>query len=144
MPTSKKLNKGLVKLTRENINEGRLGEKIKSISGSDKVLTKNELIKVSKYDYDSSPAPHFSEYVRRELEKVDSDLGINLYKDGLNIHTTLDSRIQSILTKAFDETMIKNQKIFNRDLLNNKERLEYVSRKSNISVDSLKVILKKH
>ena len=45
MPTSKKLNQGLVKLTKENINEGRLGEKIKSISGSDKVLTKNELIK---------------------------------------------------------------------------------------------------
>ena len=45
MSTTKKLNQGLVKLTKENINEGRLGEKIKSISGSDKVLTKNELIK---------------------------------------------------------------------------------------------------
>ncbi len=40
MPTSKKLNQGLVKLTKKNINDGRLGEKIKSISGSDKVLTK--------------------------------------------------------------------------------------------------------
>ena len=45
MTTTKKLNQGLVKLTKKNINEGRLGEKIKSISGSDKVLTKNELIK---------------------------------------------------------------------------------------------------
>ena len=45
MSTTKKLNQGLVKLTTENINEGRLGDKIKSISGSDKVLTKNELIK---------------------------------------------------------------------------------------------------
>ena len=45
MPTSKKINQGLVKLTKENINDGRLGEKIKSISGSDKVLTKKELIK---------------------------------------------------------------------------------------------------
>ena len=45
MSTTKKLNKGIVKLTKENINEGRLGNKIKSISGSDKVLTKNELIK---------------------------------------------------------------------------------------------------
>ena len=112
------------------------------ISNDEYQLAKNELIKVSKYDYDSSPAPHFSEYVRRELEKVDSDLGINLYKDGLNIYTSLDSRIQSILTSAFNETMIKNQKIFNRDLLNNKERLEYISKKNNISIDSLKNILK--
>ena len=44
MPTSKKLNQGLVKLTKKNINDGRLGEKIKSINGSDKVLTKKELI----------------------------------------------------------------------------------------------------
>jgi len=44
MSTTKKLNKGSVKLTKENINEGRLGDKIKSISGSDKVLTKEELI----------------------------------------------------------------------------------------------------
>ena len=112
------------------------------ISNDEYELAKNELIKVSKYDYDSSPAPHFSEYVRRELEKVDSDLGINLYKDGLNIYTSLDSRIQSILTNAFNETMVKNQKIFNRDLLNNKEKLEYISKKNNISIDSLKNILK--
>ena len=45
MSTTKKLNKGSVKLTKENISEGLLGDKIKSISGSDKVLTKNELIK---------------------------------------------------------------------------------------------------
>jgi len=112
------------------------------ISNDEYQAAKNELIKVSKYDYDSSPAPHFSEYVRRELEKVDSDLGINLYKDGLNIYTSLDSRIQSILTNAFNEAMIKNQKIFNRDLLNNKERLEYISKKNNITIDSLKNILK--
>ncbi len=102
---------------------------------------KNETIIVSKYDYDSSPAPHFSEYIRRELEKIDSELGVNLYKDGLNIHTSLDSRIQSILTNAFNKTMVKNQKIFNKDLLNNKDRLDYVSKKNNISIDSLKNIL---
>ena len=45
MRTSKKINQGLVKLTKKNINDGRLGEKIKSISRSDKVLTKKELIK---------------------------------------------------------------------------------------------------
>ena len=45
MSTSKKLNQGIIKLTKENINDGRLGEKIKSLSSSEKVLSKNELIK---------------------------------------------------------------------------------------------------
>jgi len=44
MSTTKKLNDGTIKLTRENIKQGHLGEKIKGISGSDKVLTKDELI----------------------------------------------------------------------------------------------------
>ena len=44
MSTTKKLNQGLVTLTKENINEGRLGDKIKSISGGDKVLTEKELL----------------------------------------------------------------------------------------------------
>ena len=44
MSTTKKINDGSIKLTRDNITQGRLGEKIRSISGSDKVLTKEELI----------------------------------------------------------------------------------------------------
>ena len=44
MSTTKKINDGSVKLTRENITQGRLGEKIRSISGSDKVLSQDELI----------------------------------------------------------------------------------------------------
>ena len=44
MSTTKKLNAGSVKLTKKNISQGHLGKKIKSISGSDRVLNKNELI----------------------------------------------------------------------------------------------------
>ena len=99
-------------------------------------------ITIRKYDYDSSPAPHYSEYVRRELEKIDEDLGIKIYKDGLHIHTSLDSRIQKILTVSFNEVMEKNQKIFNKDLLENNEQLKSLSKKNNIGLDSLKSILK--
>ncbi len=99
-------------------------------------------IKLEKYDYDSSPAVHYSEFIRRELEKIDEDLGINIYKDGLNIHTSLDSRIQNILSKSFNEVMIKNQKIFNRDLLLNNKKLESISNNYDINIDTLKHILK--
>ena len=37
MFTTKKLNAGSIKLTKENILQGHLGEKIKSISGSEAV-----------------------------------------------------------------------------------------------------------
>ena len=99
-------------------------------------------ISIRKYDYDSSPAPHYSEYVRRELEKIDEDLGIKIYKDGLNIYASIDSRIQEILTESFDEVMEKNQKIFNKDLLENNEKLKFIAKKNKIELDSLKLILK--
>ena len=99
-------------------------------------------IKVQKYDYDSSPAAHYSEFIRRELEKIDEDLGINIYKDGLNIHTSLDSRIQNILSESFNEIMLNNQKIFNRDLLTDNKKLESISNNYNIDIDTLKHILK--
>ena len=44
MSTTKKINDGLVKLTRENISKGQLGDTIRSIPGSDKVLSDNDLL----------------------------------------------------------------------------------------------------
>ena len=44
MATTKKINDGFIKLTKDNISKGHLGDKIKSISGSDKVLTTEELL----------------------------------------------------------------------------------------------------
>jgi len=44
MATTKKINDGFIKLTKDNISKGHLGDKIKSISGSDKVLTTDELL----------------------------------------------------------------------------------------------------
>ena len=97
---------------------------------------------IRKFDYDGSPAPHYSEYVRRELEKIDDELEIKIYKDGLNIYTSLDSRVQKILTEAFNEVMQNNQKIFNKDLLENNEKLKKIAKSHKIEVDSLKSILK--
>jgi len=45
MSTTKKINDGLVKLTRENISQGYLGETIKNIPGSDRVLSDQDLVR---------------------------------------------------------------------------------------------------
>ena len=45
MPTTKKINDGIVKLTRENISQGHLGKTIKNIPGSDRVLSDKDLVR---------------------------------------------------------------------------------------------------
>ena len=44
MKTTKKLNDGRIKLTKNNINDGYIREFINKIEGSDKVLSDEELI----------------------------------------------------------------------------------------------------
>ena len=58
-------------------------------------------------------APYFTEYVRRVLEKEDTKLGINIYRDGLKIYTTLDSRLQAIAEDAVMKTVADDQKRLN-------------------------------
>jgi penicillin-binding protein 1A len=55
-------------------------------------------------DYESHDtaflAPYFSEVVRQELEVLGARLGFDIYRDGLEIHTTLDLRMQAIADSA--------------------------------------------
>jgi penicillin-binding protein 1A len=45
-------------------------------------------------------APYFSEYLRLWLDEWAQDQGVNLYTDGLRIHTTIDSEIQAAAEEA--------------------------------------------
>ena len=103
-------------------------------------IEKDISIQVAKYD--NSLAPHFSEHIRRKLEKIDDSLNVNLYKDGLVVKTTLNSEVQNILTENFNEVMNVNQKVLNKEILNNNPRLKKLARDFNIDIDSLKNILK--
>jgi penicillin-binding protein 1A len=59
-------------------------------------------------------APHFLEYVRQQMEKLSDKYGFNLYRDGLNIYTTLDSRMQRIANNAASVHLESFQKQFDR------------------------------
>jgi len=61
----------------------------------------------------NSIAPYFMEYIRPKLEEIAEKNGLNLYKDGLNIYTSIDSRMQRIANKATVEHLSHLQKIFN-------------------------------
>ncbi len=93
---------------------------------------------------DSGWAPYFAEYVRRELEKIDEELDINLYRDGLVIYTTLDSDIQHILESEFNDGITANQAVLNKEYLNSDRKLSdgLDLAKSTLSADSVKKIIK--
>jgi penicillin-binding protein 1A len=62
-------------------------------------------------------APYFGEYVRRQLEKQDDELGVDLYRDGLTIYTSLDTRMQTIANRVVAKELDRIQEIFNTRML---------------------------
>lgn len=86
-------------------------------------------------------APYFTEYVRRLLEKIDEELGINIYRDGLKIYTTVDSRLQKIAERAVLETIQEDQVRLNRRLFNNREEFENLAYLTIYPEDTLKAMM---
>ena len=86
-------------------------------------------------------APYFTEYVRRILEKADTALGINIYRDGLKIYTTLDSRMQEIAEKAVMSTVRDDQNRLNKRLYNDREEFENLAYLTIYDEDSIKTML---
>ena len=88
-------------------------------------------------------APYFTEYIRRTLETLDEELEINIYRDGLKIHTTLDSKLQSIAEKAVMRSVKEDQVRLNNRLYseNSREEFEKLAYLTIYSEDTLKMML---
>ncbi len=82
------------------------------------VLSKEKLRKGFKSDI----APKFLEFVRQQMSPLVRKRGYNLYKDGLNIYTTLDSRMQKIARAAVDSHLVNLQAMFDKSWNWNKHR----------------------
>lgn len=67
-------------------------------------------------------APYFREYIRSELEEILEDIAAegrpsyNLYRDGLRIYTTIDSRLQMYADSAIADHMAYLQAIFDEQI----------------------------
>lgn len=61
----------------------------------------------------SSPAPQFTEYIRQQLERLAEKYGYDLYRDGLKVYTSLDSRMQKHAVNAVKTLLGPFQKSFN-------------------------------
>jgi penicillin-binding protein 1A len=60
-------------------------------------------------------APHFVEYVRQQLLQKAEKYGFDIYRDGISVYTTLDSRMQRYANKAVEEHLAKYQKMFDTE-----------------------------
>ena len=86
-------------------------------------------------------APYFTEYIRRLLEKEDDVLDINIYRDGLKIYTTLDSRLQELAEKIILDAIIKSQGKLNNRIINNQEEFELLGHLTIYEEDSVKMMM---
>ncbi|MBF0586919.1 PBP1A family penicillin-binding protein [Prosthecochloris sp. N3] len=59
-------------------------------------------------------APYFTEYIRQNLKPFSRDHDINVYRDGLRIQTTLDSRMQQYAEEAVSEHIAWVQERFDK------------------------------
>ena len=87
-------------------------------------------------------APYFTEYVRRLLEKEDEALDINIYRDGLKIYTTLDSRLQALAEKVVLDAINTSQSKLNDRIINNKEEFELLGHLTIHDEDSVKLMMR--
>lgn len=80
-------------------------------------LAKNDPIKaqpkISQRQNKSGIADQFTEYVRQTLEKKAEKYGFNIYRDGLVVTTTLNSKMQKHATDAVSNQLKEFQKSFN-------------------------------
>jgi penicillin-binding protein 1A len=75
-------------------------------------------------DHNDGPAPYLREYLRDNFLKSwcekhinpETNKPYNVYKDGLRIYTTIDSRMQKYAEEAVFEHMHELQKMFDKDL----------------------------
>ena len=87
-------------------------------------------------------APYFSEYIRRQMELEDEELGINLYRDGLTIHTTLDTRMQDIAERIFQEEIDVNQAVLDGNFLADDSLIYSVIDTLTFPLDSVKMMIR--
>lgn len=62
-----------------------------------------------------SEAPHFMEYIRQKLTPIADEYGFDLYRDGINIYTTLDLGMQKIANKVVAQHLQEYQTLFDKN-----------------------------
>ena len=104
-------------------------------------LSREKKLLNKKFFKEEGYANYFTEYVRRKLEKMDDELNVDLYQDGLVIHTTLDTRIQNKFNNNFDKYLKRNQDILFNEIKESNDKFNKILELTDLENDSLNKIL---
>lgn len=89
------------------MNEGRLSQ-----IQADKIKTESLSFSTNEVEGPLGIASHFVEYIRQQMREKADKYGFNIYKDGLSVFTTLDSRMQKYANRAVEEHLAEKQPQF--------------------------------
>ncbi len=112
------------------------------LSDEEYALYKNTPLQVFKPEPPASRAPYFVEYVRQWLQREDEKLGIDIYRDGLSIYTTINSKIQAAADSALAQHLKYQQNLLNTRLLNNLSDLREFVRDTSVSLDQIRDMIR--
>lgn len=90
---------------------------------------------------DRGIAPYFTEHIRRQLELMSDSLDIDIYRDGLTVYTTLDTRVQKAAEEAMLNTVRVNQEKLNEYLYEEQDLFEDLAWLGIHPEDSVKLML---
>ncbi|MBN2600487.1 MAG: PBP1A family penicillin-binding protein [Candidatus Marinimicrobia bacterium] len=106
-------------------------------------LYRNAPLQVQRPDPSPTIAPYFVEQVRRWLQREDEKLGIDIYRDGLSIYTTLDTKIQTAADSSFQRHLKVQQEILNTRLLSDPKYIEaIIGKDSTLSVGQVQAMIR--
>ncbi|OGB67434.1 MAG: hypothetical protein A2Y94_10430 [Caldithrix sp. RBG_13_44_9] len=80
-------------------------------------------IKVKEFLAQGKIAPYFTEYVRQQLQIIGDSLGVNVYEDGLNVFTTLNTKVQTAVDSAIFLNLSELQSRVEQKLIPLKKKL---------------------
>jgi penicillin-binding protein 1A len=112
------------------------------LSQEDYALYRNAPLQVLRPDPPKTIAPYFVEQVRRWLQEEDEKLGIDIYRDGLSIYTTLDTKIQEAANAAFDQHLAVQQNKLNERLLSNPKEIEAIITDTTTTVEQVQAMIR--
>jgi penicillin-binding protein 1A len=111
-------------LARRNLVLGQM-EKYDYLTPTTAAIAKREPIQLRSSDEytRNGIASHFGEYIRRMLtEEKAEKYGFDVYRDGISVYTTLDSRMQRHANRAVEEHLAIYQQLFDKQWNWGKER----------------------
>jgi len=112
------------------------------ITDEEYVIYKNSPLCIQKPETRAKIAPYFVEYVRQKLGKMRKKLGFDIYRDGLTIYTTLNTRIQKLADSILTDHLKRQQKVLNDRILKNPELIISLTKDSTLTPEKIQAMVR--